>query len=76
MSDLLATARMIGTTSRGNCIWCHRNEAGGLTYTTDEVGGGAVVWNTALAGRETLALCLAHEMSTNGTLVPEERPPR
>ena len=49
---------------------CHvfSNEVGGRTYTSDEVGGGVVVWDTALVNETTLLAAIVHEK----TLVTEE----
>ena len=37
------------------------NAAGGRTYTSDEIGGGAEVWDTALIAESTLLAAIVQE---------------
>lgn len=52
-----------GTLPNGFHITRRRNEAGGYTYYSDEVGGGVVVWDTALTSEDTLLGIIAMEHS-------------
>lgn len=49
----------------GYTLFWKRNEAGGRTYLSDEVGGGVFTWDTALVGRDTLAFAMAVEDGLN-----------
>lgn len=40
--------------------WCE-NEVGGRTYYSDEIGGGVMVWDTALVCQTTLLAAMAME---------------
>jgi len=51
----------IGQTPRGYTIFVEDNEVGGKRYWSDEIGGGVMVWDTALATPETLRFCLEVE---------------
>lgn len=46
--------REVGKTPRGYTIFVEDNEAGGHTYYSDEIGGGVMVWDTALIARESI----------------------
>ena len=50
----------VGRTSRGATVFVEETEQGPM-YTSDEIGGGVLVWHTALASREALELALKHE---------------
>lgn len=51
----------VGKTSRGYTIWKQDNEVGGLRYWSDSIGGGVMIWDTALASIEELQFCIALE---------------
>lgn len=51
----------VGQTPRGYTLFRERNEVGGHRYWSDEIGGGVCVWDTSLAGIETLEACIAIE---------------
>lgn len=42
-------------------LYWRENEAGGRTYYSDEVGGGVVVWDTALVNESTLLAAMVQE---------------
>lgn len=50
-----------GETERGNTIFRERNGVGGHRYWSDEIGGGVIVWDTALVNPETLMTVLVME---------------
>ena len=50
-------------------LYWKQNEAGGRTYYSDEIGGGVMVWDTALVSRSTLLAALVQEER----LVADER---
>jgi hypothetical protein len=56
--------REVGKDSRGNTLFVEDNEVGGKRYWSDEIGGGVVVWDTALVSPEMLRLALADEEIT------------
>lgn len=45
----------------GCTLFWKRNEVGGIDYTSDEIGGGVEVWNSALVDGYTLLAAIAHE---------------
>ena len=47
--------------SRGNRLYIEPNEVGGHRYWSDEIGGGVVIWDTALASIEMLELAIKYE---------------
>jgi hypothetical protein len=47
----------------GVSIFWDIGEVGERRYWTDEVGGGAMIWNTAFADVTTMSACLAQELS-------------
>ncbi len=52
--------------SRGNRLYVEPNKAGGRTYWSDEIGGGVMVWDTALVSLEMLELAIESEKEENG----------
>jgi hypothetical protein len=53
---------LIGETLHGGYrIFREENEVGGHRYWSDEIGGGVCVWDTCLAGAETLQACIELE---------------
>jgi len=69
----------LGTTDEGHIrlpngctLYWKTNAVGGRTYTSDEVGGGVHVWDTALVDSATLLAALTQE----ATLQALERVPR
>lgn len=51
----------IARDSRGNCLFVVPNQVGGRTYWSDEIGGGVMVWDTALVSEEMVRLALEAE---------------
>jgi len=45
----------------GKTIWFEDNKAGGVTWYSDEVGNGVVVWDTSLVNLETLLAVITQE---------------
>ncbi len=60
----------IAEDSRGNSLLVESNEVGGNTYWSDEIGGGVMVWDTALVSMEMLELAISEEKKFNEE--PEE----
>lgn len=60
----------VGEDSRGNRLYVELNEVGSRRYWSDEIGGGVVVWDTALVSEEMLRMALQHEAFR----LSEERP--
>ena len=54
-------ARFITTLPNGSNLYARKNEAGGRTYYSDEVGGSVVVWDTALVDESTLLAAMLIE---------------
>lgn len=54
-------AVQICTLPNGCTLYCRSNEAGGRTWFSDEVGGGVVVWDTALVDATTLLAAFTEE---------------
>jgi hypothetical protein len=52
---------VVAKTPNGVWLYRKRNEAGGYTYFSDEVGGGVFVWDTCCVSPVTLKLALALE---------------
>lgn len=46
-------------------LYRERNAAGGFTYYTDEIGGGAVVWDTVLASKAAVIAALDWERESD-----------
>lgn len=44
----------------GCTLYWKYNEVGGITYSSDEVGGGVHVWDTALVDDATLLAAIVH----------------
>lgn len=42
----------------GYCVYVRINDAGGIEYITDEIGGGVIVWNTTISNPKTIEQCL------------------
>ncbi len=53
--------KIIAEDSRGNHLYIEPNKVGGHRYWSDDIGGGVVIWDTALASIEMLELALVHE---------------
>ncbi len=51
----------IAEDSRGNHLYVEPNEVGGHRYWSDDIGGGVMIWDTALGSIEMIELALAHE---------------
>jgi len=51
----------LGTTPTGCHLFRKPNQAGGYTYYSDEIGGGVVVWDTALVNESTLLTAIVCE---------------
>jgi len=49
------------TLPTGKTIWFEDNKAGGVTWYSDEVGSGVIVWDTSLVNLETLLSVITHE---------------
>ena len=47
----------------GSVLYWEENEVGGRRYHSDEVGGGVVVWDTALVDSATLLAAIAQEQA-------------
>ncbi len=57
-----AALEEVGQTERGYTIWRQKVEAhSGHRYWSDSIGGGVVLWDTAIASIEELEFCIAHE---------------
>lgn len=52
------SSKRLFTLPNGGSLYVAKNEAGGYTYYSDEVGGGVVVWDTALVDASTLIAAL------------------
>lgn len=50
-----------GPLPNGCFLWWEYDEVGGRRYWTDEIGGGAVVWDTAIVDKSTLLAAIVHE---------------
>lgn len=48
-------------TKKGYIIFYEDNEVGGRTYYSDEIGGGVLVWDTALVDIDTLEEVIQYE---------------
>jgi len=53
--------REVGRTPRGYTIYVQTNEIGSNRYWSDSIGGGVVVWDTALASEEELLFAMKAE---------------
>ena len=53
--------RELGQDSRGNFLYVEDNEVGGRRYWSDEIGGGVLVWDTALVSKEMMEFALSFE---------------
>lgn len=51
----------LGSLPNGCNLWRKPNQVGGHVYTTDEVGGGAVVWDTCIVDQSTLLAAITEE---------------
>ena len=51
----------IGQDSRGHRLYRDVSEVGSNRYWSDEIGGGVLVWDTALVSPEMMRLALAKE---------------
>lgn len=49
--------------ANGCTLYWETNQVGGRTYFTDEIGGGAVVWDTSIISGNTLLCALSIEKS-------------
>ena len=49
----------------GCTLYWKDNEVGGRIYTSDEVGGGVTVWDTALIDQSTLLAAMVQEYKLN-----------
>lgn len=49
------------TMPNGYTLFWKENEVGGRTYFSDEIGGGVIVWDTALVNSETLLFAIVQE---------------
>lgn len=58
------TSEVVATLGNGCHLFRKVNEAGGYTYSSDEIGGGVVVWDSALVSIETVLTALADYMKT------------
>lgn len=54
-------AERIAPLPGGLSLYRKPNGVGGYTYTSDEIGGGVMVWDTALVSPTTLLIALAEE---------------
>jgi hypothetical protein len=52
----------IAILGNGCCLFRERNNAGGYTYYSDEIGGGVMVWDTCLVDEETILTAIADHM--------------
>jgi hypothetical protein len=53
--------KSLGRTTRGYEIFVEDNEVGGRRYWSDEIGGGVVVWDTALVDMSSLLFAIDRE---------------
>lgn len=51
----------LGYLPNGCSLYMKKNEVGGRTYYSDEVGGGSMIWDTALIDASTLLAVLYEE---------------
>lgn len=51
--------QIIGQDSRGNCLYHTVSSIGSTQYWSDEIGGGVLIWDTALVSEEMLFLAMA-----------------
>lgn len=68
---MTGSMKEVGRTSRGYTLFAEETEVGSTAYWSDEIGGGVLVWDTALACPETLRLALEleeqkHEAKSQG----------
>jgi hypothetical protein len=52
---------IVGHLPNGCTLYREPNGVGGHRYWSDEIGGGAVVWDTCLVGRDTLLAAIVEE---------------
>lgn len=52
------SSKLLLTLPNGGHLYVAKNEAGGYTYYSDEIGGGVVVWDTALVDASTLIVAI------------------
>lgn len=45
----------------GCTLYWNENSAGGRTYVSDEIGGGVLIWDTALVDQSSLLAAMAQE---------------
>ena len=55
------TLELVRVLHRGTHIYREANGVGGHRYWSDSIGGGVVVWDTSLAGRDELLGAIAAE---------------
>jgi hypothetical protein len=57
------SSKLLFTLPNGGHLYVAKNEAGGYTYYSDEIGGGVVVWDTCLVDEGTLlaGICVDKE---------------
>ena len=54
--------REVAKLPNGATLYCAKNEAGGRTYYSDEIGGGGtLVWDTCLCASSTLLAAILEE---------------
>ena len=51
----------VGQTKRGYTIYVEPTDIGGRRYWSDSIGGGVMIWDTALVSEEELLFALAAE---------------
>lgn len=57
----------------GCALFWKKNQVGGRTYCSDEIGGGVVVWDTSLVDESTLLTAIVQEQTLRRKEIIEER---
>ena len=63
----------LGMLPNGCMLYMQENEVGGRTYTSDEIGGGVMVWDTALVDSSTLLAALTEEARISARIASAAR---
>jgi hypothetical protein len=61
------------TLRSGYTLYWQRNEVGTRRYFSDEIGGGTIVWDTALVDANTLLEAIAQEAHLNRAEIREKQ---
>lgn len=57
----MANMKEVCLLPNGYMLYCEDNEVGGHRYWSDEIGGGVVIWDTALVDMSTLLAAMVEE---------------